>query len=199
MTGVAAGLALAVGMVGRELWRQVGLDDVVTASADTDADLAGYPALEALDRAALDELRARKLDFPVQGVAREAIINSFRDLRGSGTRLHRALDIMAPRRSPVRAVEDGTIARLENTPVGGISIRQLDAAGRYCYYYAHLDAYADGLVEGMKVERGQLLGYVGTTGNAPRSAPHLHFAIYRIPDSKQWWAGVAVNPYAVWR
>jgi murein DD-endopeptidase MepM/ murein hydrolase activator NlpD len=163
------------------------------------SDRSTLRALRALDRSALDELRARKLDFPVAGVGPESLIDSFRQLRGDGTRLHRALDIMAARRSPVRAVEDGTVAHLDSSRAGGISIYQFDSAERYCYYYAHLAGYAPGLKEGMKIERGQLIGYVGSTGNAPRNAPHLHFAIYRLPDSKRWWAGTALNPYAVLR
>jgi murein DD-endopeptidase MepM/ murein hydrolase activator NlpD len=127
------------------------------------------------------------------------LIDSFADPRGAGTRLHRALDIMAPRRAPVRAVEAGTVVRLDRSAAGGISLYQLDPAERYCYYYAHLDGYAPGLTEGAKVQRGQLLGYVGTTGNAPPNTPHLHFAIYRLSEAKQWWAGTALNPYPVFR
>jgi murein DD-endopeptidase MepM/ murein hydrolase activator NlpD len=192
-TGMFAGLLLASATVAAELWRK---------GPDLDADLdtpAGGPALRGLDSDALAELRARKLAFPVQGVPPDRLINSFQDPRGAGTRLHRAVDIMAPRRTPVRAVEAGTIARLDRSAAGGISVYQFDPDERYCYYYAHLDAYAHGLKEGDKVERGQVLGYVGTTGNAPETTPHLHFAIYRLSDSKQWWAGTALNPYPVFR
>jgi murein DD-endopeptidase MepM/ murein hydrolase activator NlpD len=198
-TGTVAGLLLASGAVAAELWRRgVDLDARPAGTSDLDTPTGG-PALLALDRDALEDLRARKLAFPVQGVAADRLINSFQEPRGAGTRSHRAVDIMAPRRTPVRAVEAGTIARLDNSAAGGISVYQFDPDERYCYYYAHLDAYAPGLREGEKVERGQVLGYVGTTGNAPASAPHLHFAIYRLSASKQWWAGTALNPYPVFR
>jgi peptidoglycan LD-endopeptidase LytH len=198
-TGTFAGLLIACATVAAELWRK-GVDLDAQSSGTTDLDTpAGGPALRGLDSVALAELRARNLAFPVQGVAPDRLINSFQESRGAGTRLHRAVDIMAPRRTPVRAVEAGTIARLDSSAAGGISVYQFDPDQRYCYYYAHLDAYAPGLEEGDKVERGQVLGYVGTTGNAPKTTPHLHFAIYRLSDSKQWWAGTALNPYPVFR
>jgi peptidoglycan LD-endopeptidase LytH len=198
-TGIVAGLILATGAVGTELWRNGVNADTRRGATDLDSPPADGPALRALDNAALQDLRGRNLAFPVEGVAPERLIDSFREPRGAGTRLHRAVDIMAPRRTPVRAVEGGTVARLDRSAAGGISVYQFDPDERYCYYYAHLDAYAPGLREGEKVTRGQLLGYVGTTGNAPVGAPHLHFAIYRLSDAKQWWAGTALNPYPVFR
>jgi murein DD-endopeptidase MepM/ murein hydrolase activator NlpD len=192
-----AGLTLAVASVAWELWRR-GSD--LTVAGPGDADLPrGGPPLAGLDAPALAELRARRLAFPVEGVEPESLIDSFTDPRGAGTRRHRAVDILAPRRTPVRAVDAGRIARLERSASGGISVYQLDPEERYCYYYAHLDGYAPGLAEGARVERGQLLAYVGTTGNAPRTTPHLHFAIYRLSEAKRWWAGTAVNPYTVFR
>jgi murein DD-endopeptidase MepM/ murein hydrolase activator NlpD len=198
VTGAAAGLVLACGAVAWELWRTRVEGTLALGPADPDTP-AGGPDLRALDRPALEDLRRRRLAFPVQGVAPESLIDSFTDARGGGTRLHRAVDIPAPRRTPVRAVEAGTVARLLRSAAGGISVYQFDPDERYCYYYAHLDAYAPGLTEGAKVERGQVLGYVGTTGNAPAGTPHLHFAIYRLSDTKQWWAGTALNPYPVFR
>ena len=198
VTGVVAGLALACGTVAWELWRTRGGGTLAAGSSDPDGPDDSL-ALRGLDRAALDDLRKRRLVFPVEGVRPESLIDSFADPRGAGTRLHRAVDILAPRRTPVRAVEAGTVARLLRSGSGGISVYQFDPDERYCYYYAHLDGYAPGLTEGAKVERGQLLGYVGTTGNAPASTPHLHFAIYRLSDAKQWWAGTALNPYPVFR
>jgi murein DD-endopeptidase MepM/ murein hydrolase activator NlpD len=194
-----AGLTLACGAIASELWRKGVHPSVAAGDLDPDTPLGGSPALRGLDGPALDELRARRLAVPVQGVAPESLIDSFGEPRGAGTRLHRAVDIMAPRGTPVRAVEGGTVARLDSSAAGGISVYQFDPDGRYCYYYAHLDAYAPGLKEGAKVERGELLGYVGATGNAPRATPHLHFAIYRLSDAKQWWAGTALNPYPVFR
>lgn len=144
-----------------------------------------------------EELLARGLQFPVAGNVR-AMADSFDDPRG-GTRLHQAVDIMAPRGTAVRAVDEGTIVKIASSGAGGKTIYQYDPAERFCYYYAHLQGYAPGLREGQKVARGDVIGYVGTTGNAPERAPHLHFAIYRLDDRKQWWTGTPVNPYPLLR
>ena len=103
------------------------------------------------------------------------------------------------RGTPVRAVEDGRIARLFNSKAGGITIYQFDPSEQYCYYYAHLDRYAEGLRENDRVSRGQVIGYVGTTGNAPKDTPHLHFAIFRLNSEKRWWEGTPLDPYPILR
>jgi murein DD-endopeptidase MepM/ murein hydrolase activator NlpD len=120
------------------------------------------------------ELEDRDLEMPVEGVTPDQLTRSFDDVRGA-TRRHEAIDIPAPRNTPVRAVEDGTIARLFQSKAGGITIYQFDPTGRYCYYYAHLDRYADDLREGQAVRKGQVIGYVGTTGRS--TGPHLHFEV----------------------
>jgi len=74
-------------------------------------------------------------------------------------------------------------------------VYQGDASDRFVFMYGHLDRYANGLVEGMPLRRGQVIGYVGTTGNAPPGSPHLHFAIARGHPSEFWWRGTPVNPY----
>jgi len=159
---------------------------------------AAAPTLTpAASMAFVEELRSRQLEFPVQGVPPEKMVDSFDDPRTG--HVHEATDIMAPRNTPVRAVETGTIARLLTNASGGITIYELDPTERFVYYYAHLERYADGLREGQKVDRGQVIGYVGTTGNAPRGAPHLHFAIFRVVDARQWRSGAPVNPYLVLR
>ena len=134
------------------------------------------------------------LIVPVQGIARESLEDTFSDARGSD-RSHEALDIMAPRGTPVLAVADGHIEKLFDSKPGGLTIYQFDPAGRHAYYYAHLDRYAPGLEEGDAVEQGQVIGYVGSTGNASDEAPHLHFAIFRLGPEKRWWEGIAVNPH----
>jgi murein DD-endopeptidase MepM/ murein hydrolase activator NlpD len=144
-----------------------------------------------------EDLRRRGLDFPVAGVSR-TITDSFDDPRGL-VRRHHAVDIMAPRGSPVRAVDAGTIVKLASGGAGGTTIYQFDEASLYCYYYAHLQGYASGLREGQKVARGEVIGYVGTSGNAPENAPHLHFAISRLDERKEWWNGTPVNPYPLLR
>ena len=139
-------------------------------------------------------LAARQLSMPVQNYDARKLRDNFDETRG-GVRRHEALDIMAPRGTPVVAADDGVIAKLFRSAAGGITIYQFDAAQQYAYYYAHLDRYRDGLREGETVKRGDVIGYVGTTGNAPESAPHLHFTIFELGPEKRWWRGKAVNPY----
>jgi peptidoglycan LD-endopeptidase LytH len=110
---------------------------------------------------------------------------------------HEAIDIMEPRGTPVHAVDDGTIRKLFLSRAGGLTIYQFDREGTYCYFYAHLDRYADNLREGMPVVRGQLIGYVGTSGDALPDAPQLHFAIFRLDSDKVWWKGTPINPYPI--
>ena len=144
------------------------------------------------------DLAARHLEIPVQGIASEKLVRSYHDRR-SGGREHEAIDILAPRNTPVVAVEDGTIVRLYLSKIGGITVYQFDPAGEYLYYYAHLERYADGLKEREPVRRGQVIGYVGTTGNAPKNTPHLHFAMYRLTPEKHWWEGTPIDPYDILR
>jgi len=146
----------------------------------------------------VEELRGRDLTLPVQGIKREQLQDTFSDTRDA-TRKHEALDILAPRNTPVFAVEDGKVAKLFLSKAGGITIYQFDPASSYCYYYAHLERYADGLKDGDQIKRGQVIGYVGTSGNAPRDTPHLHFAIFKLTDDKHWWEGTAIDPYSVLR
>lgn len=146
----------------------------------------------------VEELRQRTLTLPVQGVRREQLQDTFNDKRGSA-RQHEALDVLAPRNTPVLAVEDGTVAKLFLSEAGGITIYQFDPTSQYAYYYAHLERYADGLKEGDAIKRGQVIGYVGTTGNAPRDTPHLHFAIFKLTTEQKWWEGSPIDPYSVLR
>ena len=143
-------------------------------------------------------LEDRDLLIPVQGVRADQLTRQFSDDRG-GSRKHEAIDILAPRNTPVLAVEDGTIARLFFSKAGGITIYQFDPRSEFSYYYAHLERYAEGLKEGDPVRRGQVLGYVGTSGNAPKNTPHLHFAIFRLDEAKRWWEGTPIDPYDVLR
>jgi murein DD-endopeptidase MepM/ murein hydrolase activator NlpD len=144
-----------------------------------------------------DDLIGRDLLFPVPAVSAAAMSDGFSELRGA--RMHEAVDILAPRGSAVVAVDDGTLARLLNSPAGGISVYQFDPAERYYYFYAHLERYVAGLVEGEAVKRGQTIAYVGTSGNAPPNTPHLHFAIAEVTTPKHWWGGRPINPYPLWR
>jgi len=144
----------------------------------------------------LATLRQRNLRFPVPGIDPGRLHDDFHETRGG--RVHEAIDIPAPRGAPVVAVDDGVVEKLFTSVPGGLTVYEFDRAGVYCYYYAHLDGYADGLSEGASVEKGDVIGYVGTTGNAVAGTPHLHFAIFKLGPEKQWWEGVAINPFPVW-
>ncbi|HTM96590.1 MAG TPA: M23 family metallopeptidase [Croceibacterium sp.] len=139
------------------------------------------------------------LIVPVSGVARTALSDSYQDARGS-ERVHEAIDIAAPRGTPVIAAAPGTIEKLFQSQDGGNTIYQRSEDRRTIYYYAHLDSYAPDIQEGRKVARGQTLGAVGSTGNASETAPHLHFAILRTVPKADWWdMGTAIDPYPVLR
>jgi len=134
------------------------------------------------------------LAMPVEGAKSADLRDSFEEKRGA-TRRHEALDIPAPRGTPVLAVADGTVEKLFTSKQGGLAIYQFDPSRTVCYYYAHLDRYAEGLQEKQVVRRGDRIGYVGSTGDASEKAPHLHFAIFQLGPEKQWWVGTPVNPY----
>jgi murein DD-endopeptidase MepM/ murein hydrolase activator NlpD len=145
------------------------------------------------------DLRRRKLRLPLDTADIQAMKGSFSERRGGGSRGHEAVDILAPRETPIHAVEDGTIAKLFNSKAGGLTIYQFDPTGRFCYYYAHLQRYAEGLKDGQAVDAGEVIGYVGTSGNAPPNTPHLHFAIFELTADRQWWKGRPLDPYEVFR
>lgn len=135
-----------------------------------------------------------RLLIPVQDIPAAALVDTFTDARSQG-RSHDAIDIMAPAGTPVVAVADGHIEKLFTSERGGLTIYQFEPDGRLAYYYAHLQRYAPGLAEKQTVTRGQLIGYVGSTGNASPDAPHLHFAVFELGPEKRWWEGTAINPY----
>jgi murein DD-endopeptidase MepM/ murein hydrolase activator NlpD len=141
-------------------------------------------------------LKLRRLQMPVPDVDPRRLRDDFADARTGHS--HEALDILAPRGSAVVAVDDGVVQKLFTSVRGGLTVYQFDPEGTYCYYYAHLDRYAPGLREGMALKKGDRIGDVGTTGNAPPQTPHLHFAIFKLGPEKQWWKGAALNPYPLW-
>jgi murein DD-endopeptidase MepM/ murein hydrolase activator NlpD len=143
------------------------------------------------------ELRRRRLLIPVPGVDAANLVQTFHESRDG--REHEALDILAPRGTPAVAVDDGRIEKLFTSQRGGLTAYLFDDSGTYCYYYAHLDRYADDLKDGDRIRRGHVVGYVGTTGNAPPDSPHLHFAVFKLGPEKRWWEGTPVDPYAIWR
>jgi murein DD-endopeptidase MepM/ murein hydrolase activator NlpD len=134
------------------------------------------------------------IGLPIPGLERTALIDTFEEQRGEG-RKHEAIDIIAPRNTPVVAVAAGRIAKLFLSKPGGLTIYQFDADERYCFYYAHLDHYERGIAEGIEVRKGQIIGYVGSTGNANANNPHLHFAVFQLGPDKRWWEGEPINPY----
>jgi murein DD-endopeptidase MepM/ murein hydrolase activator NlpD len=135
-----------------------------------------------------------KLLVPVQGIKLASLSDTFDQPRGN-QRHHEALDIMAPKGTPVLAAADGKVAKLFTSKPGGTTLYQFDPAEKYAYYYAHLDRYADGIKEGMQLKRGDVLGYVGVSGNSDPNAPHLHFAVFELTPEKQWWKGTPLNPF----
>jgi murein DD-endopeptidase MepM/ murein hydrolase activator NlpD len=134
----------------------------------------------------------RAMIVPVAGIPRTAIRDMFEERRGN--KRHEAIDILAPTGTPVIATDDGVVKKLFSSKPGGLTVYQFDPDQRFCYYYAHLDRYAPGLHEGQLLRRGEVLGYVGTTGNAGNT-PHLHFALIRLDKDRRWWKGTYVNPY----
>jgi murein DD-endopeptidase MepM/ murein hydrolase activator NlpD len=131
--------------------------------------------------------------MPVEGAKTADLHDSFAEARGAHK--HEAIDIMAPRGTPVVAAVDGTIEKLFTSKPGGLTIYEFDRERNYCYYYAHLDRYAEDLKEGQLVHRNDRLGYVGSTGDASAEAPHLHFSILQLGPEKRWWVGSPINPY----
>ena len=151
------------------------------------------PLPAGITREDYEYLRKRELRLPVADVPFSRLRDTFDDAR-DGKRVHRAVDIMAPKGTPVLSVDAGKILKLRKGGAGGTTIYAVDPAEKFVYYYAHLDRYRRGLVEGQAVQKGDTIGYVGTTGNAPRNFPHLHFQVTRMPPDRKWWAGVPLDP-----
>ncbi len=141
----------------------------------------------------LGDLLNANLRIPVEGVDAVTLRDSFLDRRGR-YRKHLAIDIGAPRGTPVLATTDGEIVRLRREKRGGITIYQKDASGKYLFFYCHLSRYARGLAVGQTVAAGDVIGYVGSTGHVI-GGPHLHFSITRVPEDDDFRAGLAINPY----
>jgi murein DD-endopeptidase MepM/ murein hydrolase activator NlpD len=210
---VAAGLlgfvlgAFVVGSLGNGPFRTLApkalqpagaIDEPTNAVVEVPAPTSGRTGIIPPSAPEAKDLAARHLDVPVSGVSAEKLVRSYHDAR-SGGREHEAIYILAPRNTPVVAVEDGTVAKLFFSKAGGNTVYQFDPGGEYAYYYAHLERYADGLKEGDAVHRGQVIGYVGTSGNAPKNTPHLHFAVFRLTPEKHWWEGTPIDPFDILR
>lgn len=146
---------------------------------------------------AMAGLAARRISVPIAGISAAKLPDTFNESRGGGARKHEALDIMSPRNTPVHSVDDGSVIKLFTSKAGGLTVYAADPTGHFIYYYAHLDHYAPGLHEGQPLHRGDVIGYVGSTGDASPDAPHLHFAIALSNNVKEWWKGTAVDPTPV--
>ena len=199
---VAPLLMISVGCSQRAPYR------VVAAPAPTTTQQAApasrpLPALSAVARApgasdAADAAHLSALVFPVPSVASSRLDDSFDAPRGGGRR-HNAIDILAPKGSPVLSVEDGRVLRMTRNASGGISLYASNLDEQFVYYYAHLDGYHPGIYAGRPLMRGDTIGFVGTTGNAPKDTPHLHFQVMRMPSDRKFWNGEPINPYPLLR
>ena len=159
---------------------------------------APAPATAPVPDKAVAQIEAAEggLLIPVRGVAARQLSDTYSQARAGGRRVHDAIDIMAPRGTPVVAAAEGTVEKLFFSQGGGgitAYVRSVD--GRWMYYYAHLDRYAPGLHEGQRISRGEAIGAVGSTGNASAEGPHLHFAINLMGPDDRWWQGRPINPY----
>jgi murein DD-endopeptidase MepM/ murein hydrolase activator NlpD len=170
-------------------------DDARSPAAVT---TAPPPRIEAAPVGTVGAVPRERLRVPIDGANIESVRGGFAERRDG--RPHEAIDILAARNTPVHAVADGTIAKLfYSNGGGGNTIYEFDSTGRLSYYYAHLERYAEGLREGQGVSKGQVIGYVGTSGNAPANTPHLHFAVFELNADRHWWQGRAIDPYPLFK
>ena len=187
-------LALVISGCARQAY-SVAAREPAPRSVGASSSTTTAPALTSVSSVeAVDYLVARGIFIPVAGATLGQLYDTFDEGRDGG-RVHRALDIMATRGTPVLSADSGRILRISASSLGGNTIYATDPLGRVVYYYAHLDGYQPGLAQGTLVARGDTLGFVGTTGNAPKGAPHLHFQVMRMPPDGRYWDGDPINPY----
>jgi len=165
--------------------RELASDTLVAAAAPNDSN-AVRPTPDELAQLASD------LTIPVVGVEPKDLLDTFDEPRGS--RRHNALDIPAPRGTPVISATAGKVLRVFSSQAGGLMVYASDPTDRFVLMYAHLDRYVNGIADGMPLQRGDTIGFVGTTGNAPPNVPHLHFGIARTSNVGRWWTGMPVDP-----
>ena len=137
-----------------------------------------------------------RLIIPVQGVLKKHLVDTYTQARAVD-RQHNAIDIMAPEATPILAGDDGIVEKLHQSAAGGITLYQFNTERTYSFYYAHLNSYAPGLTEGQLVRKGDVIGYVGHTGNASPDGPHLHFQINALAKDAKWSDGYSLNPYPI--
>lgn len=198
---VLAVLALGAWLMWRNVTRTADPPGAAVALLTETAEKAGVDSAGGAPRRAVRSsgplvVAPSGLAIPVAGVASGQLTDTYTASRGGGSRVHNAIDIMAPRGTPVLAAADGTVEKLfYSQGGGGITAYVRSPDGEWLHYYAHLDAYAPGLREGRRIARGDPIGTVGVTGNANPSGPHLHYAIYRMSPGERWWQGSPINPY----
>ncbi|MGH7663506.1 MAG: M23 family metallopeptidase [Gemmatimonadaceae bacterium] len=168
------------------------VDTVVALGIDSLISVPESGAGTEVTREDIAYLRSRRLLVPVAGVPATNLPDNFDAPRGS--RRHNAMDLLAPRGTPVLSTDDGRIVQLHTSDGGGLTIYATDPQERFIYFYAHLDRYRPGIAQDTRVAQGDTIGFVGTTGNAPANVPHLHFAIARADEEKRWWAGTPIDP-----
>lgn len=157
------------------------------------APIGSMPAPVSLSAEDVEYLQRNPLMVPVEGVRPDQVRNSFFEAR-DGQRTHLATDIMAPRGTPVLSASGGRVIRMSQNALGGITVYTLDESGKFVFYYAHLERYSDRVTVGLTLRPGDILGYVGTSGNAPPETPHLHFQAMKIQaGNKPWWSGTPVD------
>jgi murein DD-endopeptidase MepM/ murein hydrolase activator NlpD len=186
-------LAITTACSQRSPWRVVPAPEARQQAEPATVEASAAPA----DATAVAHLAT--LLFPVAGMDSSRFDDSFDDPRDGGVRKHNAIDIMAPRGSAVLSVADGRILRLAKTAKGGTTVYATDLEEQFVYYYAHLDRYHTNIYAGRPLMRGDTLGFVGTTGNALKNLPHLHFQVMRMPSDKKYWSGDPINPYPLLR
>ncbi len=205
---VAIGFGLSMAVMARGVWVNLSAQQAASTPVPAAAPrvVPGAPAANEPgplvvqprpeDGSDLAQLRARSLGPPVEGLKPSELRDTFADARDG--HIHEAIDILAPRGTRVLAVDDGRVVKLFNSVRGGLTVYQFDPTETFCYYYAHLDGYAPGLMEGEVLTRGSVLGFVGTTGNAPPNTPHLHFTVFKLGPEKHWWQGTPIDPFPIW-
>ena len=199
MRGTAIAGVLFVG-VAWVLANTVKIHSVAPASGFVMANRAGI-STSANERHSIDLLGLGApvviipLAVPVAGVVPSAIADSWGDVRENGLRAHHGTDIIAPSGERVLAAAPGTVDKLHQSAAGGVAIYVRSPDRQWSYYYAHLSNYAPGLYEGQVVQTGELIGFVGDSGNAGSGNYHLHFGLSHTAPSERWWQGTPINPY----
>jgi peptidoglycan LD-endopeptidase LytH len=190
---VIAILVTTLSIIAYNIGYRAGDDEVTVAGEKLTVDPQGAPPVTVAEGVVVGPTG---LAIPVAGVKPEQLVDTYTQARAGGQRTHDAIDIMAAEGAPVIAAAPGRVEKLFlSNGGGGITAYVRSPDQRWIYYYAHLQGYAPGLTEGQQVNRGQLIGRVGHTGNASAAGPHLHFAIMRMNPGEKWWQGTAINPY----